>query len=89
MTNEKCCFCGNIHFMNDLVPYQYRDGSQLFFVNNVPAEVCTFCGEAFFQSEVVKKIESEYDSIKANRKVASHFIKVPMEEYMDIKDIVQ
>lgn len=84
MTNKSCNFCGNIHFKKDKIQYQYRDGNHMLLVNNVPAEVCNYCGEAFFPADVLKKIESEYGRIKTKQKIAVHCISVPIEEYSDI-----
>ena len=83
--NKNCNFCGNKNFETKKVQYIYKQGSEMLLVNSVPAEVCEYCGEKYFESSVLKKIESEFINSKQNGKTFSKFIKVPIEEYIELE----
>jgi len=53
----RCPFCGGM-VDRKKVNYEYRKKEKYFIVRNVPALVCSECGERFFESEVVEKILS-------------------------------
>ena len=56
----------------------------MLFINNVPAEVCNFCDEAYFSADVLKKIENEFVQISSHQKSATSFINVPVEEFAEL-----
>jgi HTH-type transcriptional regulator / antitoxin MqsA len=51
----KCIFCGcKVEKRN--VTFHYEDNNKYLFVENVPAEVCTSCGEKTYSSDVTDKL---------------------------------
>lgn len=81
---KKCSFCGNVNFKVKKVQYIYRHNGQFLVVNNVPCEVCEFCGEQYLKAEVLKKIESEFQDIYYAGKEPKHRVPIPVEEFMEI-----
>jgi len=51
----KCIFCGGKR-EKGRVRFIYEDEDRYLFVENVPAEICTKCGEKIYPSEVTDKL---------------------------------
>jgi YgiT-type zinc finger domain-containing protein len=43
----------------------FLSGDRVTVIKNVPAEICSDCGEAYMKSSVVDKIESLLDRVEA------------------------
>lgn len=80
--NKICNFCGNKNFKNVRVQYIYKRDNQFMIINDVPCEQCEYCGEQYFEAAVLKKIESDFQQVKAHRKKALSEITVPVEQYV-------
>jgi len=80
-----CNFCGNKSFRNKRVQYIYRHNGQFLIVENVPCEECEYCGEQYFKSEVLKKIERDFLDIYSHKKKLKRRIEVPIEEFAELK----
>ena len=53
---KQCYFCkGKIQ--NQVVTVDYRWGEKLIVIKDVPAQVCTQCGEKYFDAEVSRQME--------------------------------
>lgn len=53
---KQCYFCkGKIQ--RQLVTVDYRWGEKLIVIKDVPAQVCTQCGEKYFDAEVSRQME--------------------------------
>ncbi len=52
---DKCVFCGG-KITEELVTFVYDDDDKYFFVEHVPAEVCTKCGERTYAPKVTEGI---------------------------------
>ncbi|MBI4686951.1 MAG: YgiT-type zinc finger protein [Nitrospirae bacterium] len=52
---DKCVFCGG-KILEERVTFVYDDDDKYFFVEHVPAEVCTKCGERTYSPEVTEDI---------------------------------
>lgn len=76
-----CSFCGHTTFSEKKVQYIYQHNDQMMIVNNVPCEECDYCGEQYFQAQVLKKIEADFEEIQTKRKSPQKEITVPVEEY--------
>lgn len=50
-----CVFCGG-KLEKRNVAFHYEEDSNYFFVEDVPAEVCTSCGEKTYSPEVTDKL---------------------------------
>ena len=65
---DKCQNCGNEHFENKMVPFTLDKDNKLFKIHNVPAEVCTLCGQKYFSPEtysaVYKLVNNDYRESK-------------------------
>jgi len=53
-------------------------------VNDVPCLECEFCGEEYFEADVLKIIESDFQAIEANSKKPQRLIEVPVEDFASI-----
>ena len=53
-------------------------------MNNVPCEECEFCGEQYFEANILKRIEFEFNEIHSTRKKATREIHVPVEEFVEL-----
>ncbi len=51
----KCVFCGG-RLENRIVTFSYEEDDKYLFVENVPAEVCTKCGEKTYSPEVADQL---------------------------------
>jgi len=51
----KCVFCGG-KVENKKVSFVYDDGDKYLLVENVPAEVCTKCGEKIYSPEIANEL---------------------------------
>jgi len=54
-------------------------------VNNVPCEECEYCGEQYFKADVLKTIEKEFVKIFSAKKKPKKQLKVPVEEFAELK----
>ncbi|MEK7449602.1 MAG: YgiT-type zinc finger protein [Planctomycetota bacterium] len=80
-----CNFCGNQKFQNKEVQYIYRHNGNFLIVNDVPSEECTYCGEQYFKSDVLKKIEQDFRRIYTSHGKPKHMVEVPVEEFAQLK----
>lgn len=81
--NDKCVFCGNKNIEKKKVQYIYSFNSEYIIVNNVPCEVCSFCGEKYFGGKQLERIEKLFFDIKEKKRSIQRMIEVPIEEYED------
>ena len=51
----KCVFCGG-KVINEQVTFVYESEDRFFFVEHVPAEVCTKCGEKTYTPKVTDEL---------------------------------
>jgi HTH-type transcriptional regulator / antitoxin MqsA len=51
----KCVFCGG-RVEEKLVTFSYEENDKFLFVENVPAKVCTKCGEKMYSPEVTDEL---------------------------------
>lgn len=79
-----CNFCGNKNFTEKKVQYIYKHNGDYLFVNSVPCEECDYCGEQYYKSGVLKKIEQNFIKIYSAKKKVKKQVKVPVEEYVEI-----
>jgi hypothetical protein len=49
---------------------------------NVPAEICDYCGERYYEAKVLKNIEKEFSEVLNHQKKPSREIVMPVEEYV-------
>lgn len=73
---HKCHFCSG-EVAEKLITVDYRWGEKLVTViNNVPAGVCSVCGEQYLKAPVVKAMER----LARSKKRAKQMLKVPVRE---------
>ncbi len=54
--NEKCYFCGG-NLTSDFATIPFVVGKSVIVVKEVPAQVCSQCGEAIMDSEVAQVVD--------------------------------
>ena len=63
----KCVFCGGT-LEERIVTFTYEDKDKYLFVENVPAEICTRCGEKIYSPEVTDELlrfaRNEFEPVK-------------------------
>lgn len=79
-----CHFCGNKNFTERQVQYTYQRDGQFLIVNEVPCEQCDYCGEQYFQANVLKQIEKEFEFIYRYGKKVNRELRVPVEQFSEI-----
>lgn len=81
MMSEVCSFCGNTDFKAKSVDYIYRRGEKMLIVNRVPCTECTYCGERYYEANVLAKIESDFEAIENGTREAQRRLSVPVEDF--------
>ena len=81
---KKCNFCGNKNFTAKTTDYIYKHKEHFMLFKNVPAEVCDYCAERYYEAKVLKKIEKDFFEILNQRKKPSKKIEMPVEEFAAI-----
>lgn len=84
---KTCQFCGNKNFKRSAVQYTYRRDDKYIIIDEVPCEQCEYCGEQYFEANVLKKIEAEFDAIHTKGKKAKREVVIPVESYSDILNV--
>jgi YgiT-type zinc finger domain-containing protein len=74
----KCVFCGG-SVESKMVTFNYEENDKYLFVENVPAEVCTKCGEKTYSPEVTDQL---LRFVKDDVKPAK-IIKVPVFDFTE------
>ena len=74
----KCVFCGG-SVERKMVTFTYEEDDKYLFVENVPAEVCTKCGEKTYSPEVTDQLlKFAKDGVKPAR-----IINVPVFDFAE------
>ncbi|KOR28664.1 hypothetical protein TI03_04205 [Achromatium sp. WMS1] len=81
---EICHFCGNKNFKFIKTQYTYQKNAKFLIIDDVPCKQCEYCGEQYFEANVLKKIENEFEVIHYHRKKTTKQIIVPIEPYSEI-----
>ncbi len=84
---NNCHFCGNKNFKDSKVQYTYKRDNKYIIVDDVPCEQCEYCGEQYFEANVLRNIEAEFEAIHSKGKIVKNKIVIPVEEYTDISHI--
>ena len=80
--NKVCNFCGNRNFRNMYAQYIYKHNGKMLIVNDVPCEECEYCGEQYFKSDVLKKIENDFTQVYAGSKAPVEELLIPVESFV-------
>jgi YgiT-type zinc finger domain-containing protein len=64
ITHKKCPLCGGEMF-EGIATIPFLSGDQVAIIKNIPAEICSDCGEAYMKSSIVGNIESLLDRLEA------------------------
>jgi YgiT-type zinc finger domain-containing protein len=75
-----CTFCGG-EVVDRKIEYDYRRRGRLLILCNVPAGVCRQCGEKYFASEVVKRMDTLYHDVFDHHKKPERVLEVPSVSY--------
>lgn len=76
MKRIRCEYCeGEVLEGNERVPFEYR--GDIIYVENVPVQKCSKCGEIYFPIEVYKKLER----IAQHRKQILATVSFPLADY--------
>lgn len=79
--SEHCVFCGHKHLTSKTTRYIYQKDQQMLVVDNVPCLECTFCGEQYFDTKVLEKIENEYSAITHQHKQPQRVMQVAVDDF--------
>jgi YgiT-type zinc finger domain-containing protein len=78
---EQCAFCGNKNLTDKTTRYLHRQGEALLFVEHVPCVECEFCGEQYFDIQILKKIETDHLEIAEHRRQPLRYLQVAVEDF--------
>jgi len=78
---KKCNFCDNKNFDFKHVDYIYRHKGHFMLFENVPCEVCTYCGERYLEAKTLKKMENDFFEVLDLKKKPSRKIEMPVEVF--------
>lgn len=53
-------------------------------INDVPATLCDFCGEQYFEGKDIENIEILFQKFKLDKRKISRTLEIPIEEYSAI-----
>lgn len=81
---KQCNFCENTSLTQKTTDYIYRHGEHFMLFKNVPAEICDYCGERYYEAKVLKAIEKEFFEVLNHRKKPTKNIVMPVEEYVAV-----
>jgi YgiT-type zinc finger domain-containing protein len=84
--SDKCSFCGNEEFKHVSTQYIYQRNGALMIVDDVPALVCTFCGEKYYDVKTLKQIENRFNAIYDEGQVPTRSLTVPLESWGILKE---
>jgi len=84
---QVCHFCGNKNFKKTSVQYIYRNHQQLLIVDDVPCMQCEYCGEQYFEGNVLRQIEEEFNTIYKKGKKVKKELHVPIEHFSDLQPV--
>ncbi|MFI3187796.1 MAG: type II toxin-antitoxin system MqsA family antitoxin [Methylococcaceae bacterium] len=79
--SEHCVFCGHKHLSSKSTRYIYQKDQQMLVVDNVPCLECTFCGEQYFDTTVLQKIENDYFAITLQQRQPQRIMQVAVDDY--------
>ena len=74
-----CYYCGG-EIIEKADTVDYRTGSELYILENIPVGVCVQCGEKFFKAEVSKHIEKALKE----KKQAVREVRVPILDFAEV-----
>jgi len=74
----KCVFCGG-NTEKGKVTFVYEDEDKYLFVENVPAAICTKCGEKMYSPEVTDKLQE----FAKNKFKPEKIVKVPVFNFVE------
>lgn len=75
--SKNCQFCGNTQFKKTKARHIHSHDTQFLIVNEVPCFECEYCGERYFQADVLKRIDEMFKEIHVYGKNPSAVLHVP------------
>ncbi|MCO6426961.1 YgiT-type zinc finger protein [Nitrosomonas communis] len=82
---EQCAFCGNKHLTPKTTRYLHQHDEQLLIVEGVPCLECDFCGEQYFEIDVLKRIEADHREIAEHRREPARYVSVAVEAFDSVR----
>lgn len=79
--SQHCSFCGHAHLKPTHTRYIHQQGDELLIVDDVPCLECEFCGEQYFDIDVLKRIEADHADLSAKRKRPGRTLEVAVENF--------
>jgi YgiT-type zinc finger domain-containing protein len=74
--NPRCAVCGG-ELQATTITHEEKRGSQIYLFQNVPANVCTACGEIWIDEEVLQQIDKLIEYGAPVRKVETSVYDFP------------
>lgn len=81
---DKCSFCGNEEFKQVSTQYIYQRNG-LLMVDDVPALVCGYCGEKYYDIKTLKQIENRFEAIYNGGQSPARQVSIPFESWNGLK----
>lgn len=85
--SQVCAFCGNKHLTPKTTRYLHQQNDEMLIVEAVPCLECNYCGEQYFDVEVLKRIENDHRQIAEHRRQPEKYLRVAVENFTDIAQL--
>ena len=79
-----CAFCGNKHLTATTTRYLHQHNDAMLIVEDVPCLECNFCGEHYFDIDVLKRIENDHRQITEHRRQPTKYVQVAVERFNEM-----
>lgn len=87
MMKVRCAFCGNKELQSRRTQYIYRRDNQFLIVDDVPCLQCVYCGEQYFEGNVLRDIEVKFNELHLYGQKASKEVRIPVEHFSDLHQV--
>lgn len=78
---KQCAFCGNKNLSAKTTRYLHQQNEEMLIVEDVPCLECDFCGEQYFDIDVLKRIETDHREITEHRRQPARYVRVAVEAF--------
>ncbi|SDW10758.1 YgiT-type zinc finger protein [Nitrosomonas communis] len=82
---NQCAFCGNKNLTLKTTRYLHQHDEKLLIVEGVPCLECDFCGEQYFEIDILKRIEADHREIVEHRRQPTRYVSVAVEAFDSVR----
>ena len=79
-----CAFCGHKELRSCQTQYIYRYDGKFLIVDDVPCLQCAYCGEQYFEGQVLRDIEKRFNELQGQGRQAIKEVQIPVEHFTEL-----